>query len=368
MTYDMAKLALRVVESRQQTHSHEFRILGREVPHFEVIISLLLEAIKDHCDKSHKGFFVRKLLGGRKRKRTEVPQDIDDEDISGVLPTQKKRFPKVSGPSKQDDVSSADTHKDSQIDIARSGQERTQGSVERNEVNAPVSIHQDGGRGRKTRKVLVLEHGGEQSASSTGFRAIRTRASVVIAPCTTSEREVPCDPLGQRRKCVACRTQAQEHPSAYQQAPAPTAVMVAPTAIMIAPMPVSSQVMSDRQIAAEENGREFLSRDFALEHEEAPQTQSIQAECDKHKIERLEQSVGNMSDFIVEHEAKEQGLKLMLQQREVENRGLRAMLGEKLSKIDRMESRWEEMVEQVVQLKARVGQLEQQAEKGNQLS
>ena len=56
-----------------------------------------------------------------------------------------------------------------------------------------------------------------------------------------------------------------------------------------------------------------LVRDFAPTYEQALQLQSTQVQqSDKSKIEMLEQRIGNMSDFLAEKEAENQGLKDML--------------------------------------------------------
>jgi hypothetical protein len=103
VTFAISKLVVAVVGSRQRHHSDEFRNPGRDEPlHFEANISLLFEALDDHCHWSHEGFFVRGLLSCLKRKRTVALQDSDDENTSDAQPMQKKRRSKLSGLSKQD--------------------------------------------------------------------------------------------------------------------------------------------------------------------------------------------------------------------------------------------------------------------------
>jgi hypothetical protein len=98
----------------------------------------------------------------------------------------------------------------------------------------------------------------------------------------------------------------------------------------------------------------FPESRLCSEAREVSLIKSTQVECDKNKIERLEESVGNMSDFIVDQE--------------VEKRGFKAMLEAEGGESVRRDSRFEEVIKENTQLKVRIKQLEQQAEKGIQLS
>jgi hypothetical protein len=128
----IAKLVVQVVGRRQQNHSDEFRVKAREVSHFKVVIFLVLEALKDHHDRSHRGFFVHGLLRYLlERKRAEKRQGSDDENTSHVQPVQKKRRSKASGSSRQD----ANT-RNVQTDVGFSYEQGTQGSGESEGKNA----------------------------------------------------------------------------------------------------------------------------------------------------------------------------------------------------------------------------------------
>jgi len=360
MTFLMANLAVRVVRSRQQNHSKEFRIMGREVPHLETVISLQLEALKDHSDWSHEGFFVRGLLSCLKKKRNVRLQDSDDENTPGVQPMQKKRRSEVGGTSTQIVSANARKETDGQVDVALSYEAATQGSVE---------LH---GQGE------------EQNSSSTSRRAIRTEQKWIAVPCTTCEKDIPYDPHKQSQECVACRRKARALSVVDQQAPTPTAVMVvapaavmvaptavmvpprfAPTAVMVAPAPPTTPVSPIEHSAIERASHETTSRDFAPTYEQALQLQSIQVQqSDKSRNEALEQIIGNMSDFLAEQEVEKQGLKSMLEEERREftrqNRGLKTMLEEERREFTRQERGFLAAHDEIVRLEARIQQLEEQ--------
>jgi hypothetical protein len=298
MTFSIAKLVVNVVRSRQQNYSNEFRILGREVPHFEAVTSLVLEALKDQLDRSHRGFFVRGLLSCLIRKKnTEKRQETDDESASDVQPAHKKRRNNVSGL-------------------------RAQESGARSEPHSPARVLQGSSRKDRRNKVLLEDEEDEPAASSTGLSAIRTRKTRKVVSCTTCQKKIPSIPPRQFPQCVACRKRAQEQPSVHQQAPAPTAVMVAPTAVMVPPRFASTAVM----VASTPLG------------EQPFQLQSSWVHGDSSEIEILEQRI---------------------RMQEIEKDGLKAIVREQNGEYALQKVELESLRTENMQLKRRVQQLEE---------
>jgi hypothetical protein len=183
MAYAISRLVVDVVSNWLRHHRNESHIRGREPLHFDVNICLIFEALDDHCNWSHEGFFVRGLLSCLKKKRKMQLQESDDEDSLDVQPMQKKPRSEISGLSAQEDE--------------------------------PPDI-------------------------STGRRAIRSQTALIVVSCTVCEERIPYGPHNPSQRCVACRREAGELSMAHQQAPTPTAVVVAPaegrfaaTAIMV---------------------------------------------------------------------------------------------------------------------------------------
>ena len=379
MTLAMAKVAVRVTRNRQQNYSDEFHILGREAPHFKAVICLQLEAMEDCRNRSHKGFFVRKLLSGLKKKQPEKRQEDDEEDDSDDQPLSKKRrlIPgnrngavlKTSNSGKQDEGVDLGTATDVDLDVAQLHRQGSQGSgahsVSYPHQFAQQSSNRSDQRDKRQRPSseamqLLREQGVEPSASTTRFRAIRTRKPIITTTCITCEKEIPQGPSGSSRQCVACRRQAQEYPLGHQQVPASTAVMstpstamaaptagrFAPTAVMVAPTPPPTQVSSIEHSATEKASNGISVRDFAPTYEQALQLKSTRVQSDKSKIETREQRIGNMSDFITDQEFEKQGL--------------RTMLGEQRGESSRQKSELEGVQKKLIQLEARIQQLEKQ--------
>lgn len=348
VAFTIAKLAVQVTKSRQQSHSNEFRTRGREFLHFKAVIGLQLEALEDYRNRSHNGFFVRKLLGGPRKKQLQKRQESkrqesDDEDEpDDVRPMVKKRRVvsssrtaaalKMNDSDKQDSNADLGAAKHEQPDVARLHQQERQSSGRHRGIYPFPTAPQYSGRNDEGNEVdktwsassdavqMLPEQGVEPSANSPGLRARRTRRPIVTAPCTTCRKEIPCGPLRQSKQCVACRRKVLQHSVVHQQAPAPTAVMVASTAVIAPPIfaptavmvaPTAPNIAPAAAIGNLTHGT--LVRDFAPTYEQALQLQSTQVQqSDKSKIEMLEQRIGNMSDFLAEKEAENQGLKDML--------------------------------------------------------
>ena len=376
MTFTIAKIAVHVTKSRQQGHSHEFRVRGREFLHFKAVIGLQLEALEDYRNRSHNGFFVRKLLGGPKKKQPQrrqenKRQESDDEDGSDdVRPMVKKRrvdsisriaaVPKKRDSDKRDDNADVGTATHEQPIVDHLNQQETQGLGRHSGRHLSLSAPQYSGRNGEIEQANETQSASSDAVQllpeqgvSTGSRARRTRRPIITAPCTTCGKEIPCGPFKQSKQCVACQREARKLSVVHQQAPAPTAVMVAPTAIMVPPRFAPTAVMVaptapviTRAAAIEKVSHDTLIRDFAPSYEQALQLQSTQVQQgDKSKIEMLEQKIGNMSDFIAGKEGEIQGL--------------RAMLSEQSRESARQKSELKAAHDEIIRLEARISQLEE---------
>jgi hypothetical protein len=304
MAYAISRLVVHVVSNWLRHHSYESRVRGRESLHFEVNISLIFEALEDHCNWSHEGFFLRGLLSCLKKKRKVQLQESDDEDTPNLQPMQKKPLSEASGSSTQED---------------------------------------------------------ELPTISTGRRAIRTQTALIVVSCTACEKNIPYGPHNPSQQCVACQRKARKLSAVYQQAPTPTAVMVAPTegrfaatAIMIPATAQTTQVNSIEHSIIEKASHGAMVRDFAPTSDQALQLQSSQVlQSDNNKNETLEQRIGNMSDFSAEQEDENQGLKDQPREEYRECARYKCESEAAHDEIMRLEASNQE-------LKARIQQLEQQ--------
>ena len=295
----IAKLVAHVVGRRQQLHSDDFRIERREVSHFKVVIFLVLEALKDHQDRSHKGFFVDGLLSRLLQgEGPEKRQESDAGNISDKQPVQKKRRSKTSGIGKQDVTANI---RNVQTDVALSYEERTQGS--------------GASRDDRRKEVLPQEQEDGPSASSVGLRAIRTKTTWMVATCTTCEKKIPSRPSNQSQQCAACQRKSREQSVAHQHAPAPTAVTGVPTTALAPLRRAPTAVMV------------------------APTAPTYQQASNSSEIEVLQQRI---------------------RKQEVEKDGLKAMIREQRGEFSRQKSELEAARKEIFQLRARIQKLEEQ--------
>lgn len=216
MSFEIAKLAFRIVKKREQDHKTEFRFDARISLHFEVVISVIFEAFLVNKDRSHGGYFVDKLFQGAGSESNDVDET---PGVAHEQPARKRRRVHEDSPEGHiapptDASGRASKVSKSSKGVGSSKATKRDGAGPRNQDRQ----NNQSNSGGDSPLFMQQDDDGEDVTGAPSESAI----GVSVEPSETFTD-------GILRHRMDGRGEYEYIHNPHQQAPAPTAVMVAPS-------------------------------------------------------------------------------------------------------------------------------------------